>query len=207
MIQTIRNNGVYIKIAGFFNRHPVIKEYTEAFFYAFIIAMFVRTFIIQAFKIPTGSMEPTLHGADRGGDRILVNKFLYFFKEPDRGDIIVFSTKGIKGLDGKDYIKRLVGLPGDTVEIKDGHLYVNGKMLVYPEKFRTNYYYNFDGYPEEGYGSRGQALKVPAKSYYALGDNSINSKDSRYWGFVPKRNVKGKALFIYWPIWRIGTLH
>jgi signal peptidase I len=198
--------GIFMAVRAFFNKHPVIKEYTEAFLYAFIIALFVRTFIVQAFKIPTGSMEPTLHGAQSGGDRILVNKFIYFFKEPVRGDIIVFKTKKIEGLDqNKDYIKRLVGLPGDTVEIRNGHLYVNDKLLVYPELFRTNHYYNIED-ATDGYGKPDQKIVVPPGAYYALGDNSANSRDSRYWGFIPKRNLKGKALLIYWPLSRIQLL-
>lgn len=198
--------GIFMAVRGFFNKHPVLKEYTEAFLYALVIALFVRTFIIQAFKIPTGSMEPTLHGAQSGGDRILVNKFIYFFKQPERGDIIVFSTKNIEGLDqDKDYIKRLVGLPGDTVEIRNGRLYVNDTLLVYPELFRTNTYFNIDD-TAEGFGKAGQKIVVPPNAYYALGDNSGNSRDSRYWGFIPKRNIKGKALLIYWPLTRIRML-
>jgi len=198
--------GVFIAVRTYLARHPVIKEYLEAFAYAFVIAMVIRTFIVQAFKIPTGSMEPTLHGASRGGDRILVNKFVYYFRGPERGDIVVFSTKNIEGLDkDKDYIKRLVGLPGDTVEIRKGRLYVNDTLLVYPEMFRTNTYFNFEG-ESGGYGAPGQKVTVPDRSYFVLGDNSGNSKDSRYWGFVPHRNIKGKALLIYWPLTRIRML-
>jgi len=202
-----QSGGIFIQIKCFFNKHPVIKEYTEAFVYAFIIALFVRTFIIQAFKIPTGSMEPTLHGAHSGGDRILVNKFIYFFTQPKRGEIIVFNTKKIEGLDqNKDYIKRLVALPGDTVEIRNGHLYVNDTMLVYPEVFRANTYYNIED-AVYGYGKAGQKIVVPPNTYYALGDNSANSRDSRYWGFIPEKNIKGKALLIYWPPARIRMLN
>ncbi|MDP8263809.1 MAG: signal peptidase I [Candidatus Ancaeobacter aquaticus] len=199
-------NGVIASVKSFFHRHPVVKEYTEAIIYAFIIAMFVRTFIVQAYKIPTGSMEPTLHGAKSGGDRILVNKFLYYFKKPERGDIIVFKTKGILGLDqNKDYIKRLVGLPGDSVEIIDGHLYINGTPLVTPDTFRTNTYYNV-GSHSNGFGKAGEKVLIPKDHYYVLGDNSANSRDSRYWGFVPENNIKGKAFLTYWPPSRINML-
>ena len=187
-------------------RHPVVREYAEAIFYAFLIAMVVRTFVVQAFKIPTGSMEPTLHGAAWGGDKILVNKFIYWFREPQRGDIVVFATKGIEGLDpGKDYVKRLVGLPGDEVEIKDHHLFVNGKRLEQPDIFAQHRYFNTD-FEQGPYGQSGEKIKVHPGDYYVLGDNSANSRDSRYWGFVPHKCLNGKAMLIYWPPSRIRIL-
>ncbi len=187
-------------------RHPVVREYAEAIFYAFLIAMVVRTFVVQAFKIPTGSMEPTLHGATWGGDKILVNKFIYWLHPPERGDIVVFSTKGIEGLDsGKDYVKRLVGLPGDEIEIIDGHIYLNGKRLERPDIFNQPKYFNTD-FEQGPYGRTGEKIKVPADHYYVLGDNSANSRDSRYWGFVPKKCLKGRAMVIYWPPSRVRIL-
>ncbi len=187
-------------------RHPVVREYAEAIFYAFLIAMVVRTFVVQAFKIPTGSMEPTLHGAKWGGDKILVNKFIYRFSDPQRGDIIVFTTKGIVGLDqGKDYIKRLVGLPGDEVEIKDHHIYIHQKRLEKPDIFAQHQYFNTD-FEEGPFGRSGQPIKVPPGEYFVLGDNSANSRDSRYWGFVVRKNIKGKAMVIYWPPSRVRVL-
>ncbi len=188
------------------HRHPVVREYAEAIFYAFLIAMVVRTFVVQAFKIPTGSMEPTLHGAKWGGDKILVNKFIYRFQEPQHGDIVVFSTKGIAGLDqGKDYIKRLVGLPGDTVEIRDYHIYVNGRRLDQPNIFAQFKYYNTD-FESGPYGKYGTPVTVPPDNYFVMGDNSANSRDSRYWGFEPKKNMKGKAMLTYWPPSRVRIL-
>ncbi len=187
-------------------RHPVVREYAEAIFWAFVIAMVVRTFVVQAFKIPTGSMEPTLHGAKWGGDKILVNRFLYRFKDPQRGDIIVFSTKNIEGLDkGKDYIKRLVGVPGDRVEIRDPHIYVNGKRMEQPDIFNQFRYFNTD-FEDGPYGHSEEEITVPSGHYFVLGDNSANSRDSRYWGFVPRKNIKGKAMFIYWPPSRVRML-
>lgn len=187
-------------------RNPVVREYAEAIFYAFLIAIVVRTFVVQAFKIPTGSMEPTLHGAKWGGDKILVNKFIYRFQDPERGDIIVFSTKGIRGLDkGKDYIKRLVGLPGDKVEIKQGNIFVNGKILEDPDIFLQHRYFNTD-FEDGPFGHTGESITVPADSYFVLGDNSANSRDSRYWGFVPRKSIKGKAMVIYWPPSRVRVL-
>jgi signal peptidase I len=295
------------------------REYAESIITAFLIAMVIRAFVIQAFKIPTGSMEPTLHGDPRNGDRIFVNKFIYGaripfidksfpkVRDPKRGDIIVFTTKGIPGLDqNKDYIKRLIALPGETVEIKGGNIYINGRKTIekeinkniytnsvttlypmdiskkgikIPETFfliwdseKDSYYmlskaiykipeeikfgdkfmfdpknikymdndipfpaeYIADGsinaecrndgvYVNEAkvkdgnikeiyallgqYGMSEHPIKVPEGYYYVLGDNSENSKDSRFWGFVPIKNVKGEALVIWWPPKRWRVIH
>src|SRR5574341_1041454 len=166
-----------------------LREWTESILIAFIIAMIARTFIVQAFKIPTGSMEPTLHGDPKKGDRVLVNKFIYSLQKPERGDIVVFKTANISGLDHrKDYIKRLVGLPGDTVEIRRGHIYVNGRLLKEPKIFQDIYYTNTEvierSLGKEGqYGLQGRKIRVPMNHYFVLGDNSVVSRDSRYWGF------------------------
>ncbi len=199
------------------------REFAESILIALVIALVLRAFVVQAFKIPTGSMQPTLHGAmDYGtGDKILVNKFIYkWVREPKRGDIVVFSTSGIEelyeepnknpwnairlllGWDGsRDFIKRLIGLPGDKVLIKEGQIFVNGERLAEPEIFTKIHYEN-----RGPFGEVGKEIIVPEESYFVLGDNSSNSKDSRYWGFVPKKNVKGTAFCIYWPPSRIGTV-
>ena len=171
-----------------------IKEWVESIIIAFILAMIIRTFVVQAFKIPSGSMRPTL--LER--DRILVNKFIYRFGEPERGDIIVFKYPEDKK---KDFVKRLIAKSGETVELKDGNIYINGNFLEEPEIIKNIYYYN-----RKEYGDFGEPVTVPPDSYYVLGDNSGSSRDSRYWGFVPKKNLRGKAFFIYWPIRRIGAL-
>jgi len=181
-----------------------IKEWTEALIIAIILATFIRTFFIQAFKIPTGSMKPTL----LEGDHILVSKFIYGakipftkkaripgFRAPKRGDIIVFIYPEDPK---KDYIKRLVGLPGETVRIKEGRVYIDGKPLL-DKQFQNIYYYNRSNFCKDSF----ETITVPADSYFVLGDNSGSSVDSRYWGFVPKENLVGKANLIYWPIWRI----
>lgn len=189
-----------------------IREWTESILVAFIIAMIARTFIVQAFKIPTGSMEPTLHGDPNHGDRVLVNKYIYSLSEPKRGDIIVFKTVNIQGLDPrKDYIKRLAGLPGDVLQIKDGLIYVNGKNLQEPKIFSEIYYTNTNTmerpFGREGqYGLEDTKIEVPKNNYFVLGDNSPVSRDSRYWGFVPKENLVGKAFLTYWPIKRVRLL-
>ena len=171
-----------------------IKEWGESIIIAFILAMIIRTFVVQAFKIPSGSMRPTF----LEGDRILVNKFIFRFKGPQRGDIIVFRYPEDKK---KDFVKRLIAKDGEVVEIKDGAIYINGKLVEEPHTIRGTYYYN-----RGDYGKMGQKIKVPPNSYYVLGDNSSSSRDSRYWGFVPKKNLLGKAFFIYWPFNRVKVI-
>ena len=172
----------------------------------FILAMVIRTFLICPFKIPSSSMEPTLHGDERYGDKIFVNRYIYYFEEPKRGDIIVFKTRNIPGLDGKkDFIKRLVGLPGETVCIKDEKLYINGLPVETPEIFKERKYV-YDRFSTMTYGDPDQPVKIPEDCYFVMGDNTWNSKDSRYFGFVPKQNVLGKAMCIWWPLKRSGIL-
>jgi len=186
-------------------KKTVLWEWIESILIAFILAMVIRTFVIQAFKIPTGSMRMTL----LEGDAILVNKFLYGAKipftdkrlpavrQPKRGDVVVFIFPGDTK---KDFIKRLVGVEGDSVEITNGTIYVNDKPVTEPG-FNSNYYYN-----RGDFGEAGKKIVVPKNSYFVLGDNSASSQDSRYWGFVPKSNVLGKAILIYWPPNRIRLI-
>jgi signal peptidase I len=171
-----------------------IREWIESLVVAVILALVIRTFVVQAFKIPTGSMRPTL----LEGDRILVNKFIYKFQEPKRGDIIVFRYPGDKK---KDFIKRLIAMEGDAVEIKDGDIYIDGEIVEDPFVIRKIHYYN-----KSPYGSSDKKITIPEDSYYVLGDNSASSRDSRYWGFVPQKNVIGKAFFLYWPLNRIRNV-
>jgi len=171
-----------------------IREWVESIVIALVLALFVRAFIVQAFKIPSGSMRPTL--IER--DRILVNKFIYRFKEPQRGDIIVFRYPEDRK---KDFVKRLVALPGETISIKDGNIYIDDKIVEGPHIIREIYYYN-----RGDYGQEGKAVKVPEGFFYGLGDNSASSRDSRYWGFIPKRDMLGRAFVIYWPPNRIRIL-
>jgi len=186
-------------------KKSVVREWVESIVIAFILAMIVRTFIVQAFKIPTGSMRTTLIE----GDIILVNKFIYGVKVPftglrlpalrgpERGDVIVFIYPQDRK---KDFIKRLIGLPGETVEIKNGSIFINGQPSL-ESIFGTNFYYNYGGF-----GREGNKITVPDDSYFVLGDNSASSKDSRYWGFVPRGDILGKALVIYWPPKRIRMI-
>ena len=172
------------------------RENVEVVVTAVILALIIRTFVVQAFKIPTGSMRPTLIE----GDRILVNKFIYRFKTPKRGDIIVFKypedTK-------KDFIKRLIALGGETVHIIDGNIWVDGALVQEPKKIPQTYYYNKPG---TLYGEEDMTIRVPEDNFFVLGDNSASSRDSRYWGFVPKKYLVGKAFLLYWPLTRIRIL-
>jgi len=172
----------------------IVREYIESIVIAVILALFVREFIVQAFKIPTGSMKPTLNE----DNRIFVNKYIYRFKDPQRGDIVVFKypedTK-------KDFIKRLIAVGGETVEIKDGNILINGKVIEEPKSVGSIFYYN-----RGEYGGMGQKITVPKDSFYMLGDNSGSSRDSRYWGFVPRKYIIGKAFFRYWPLSTIGKI-
>jgi signal peptidase I len=171
-----------------------MKEWVEPIVIAVILALIIRTFIVQAFKIPTGSMRMTL----MEGDRILVSKFIYKFKEPKRGDVIVFVSPEDKK---KDFIKRLIGLPGEKVEISNGTILINGKAVDSDSVMRERYYYN-----RGDFGRENQIIQIPDDAYYVLGDNSISSRDSRYWGFMPKKYLIGKAFLIYWPLNRIRVI-
>ncbi len=182
------------------------REYAESLVVAVLLALVVRTFFVQAFKIPTGSMRPTL----LEGDRILVDKVTYGIKipltswrlpdirPPRRGDLVVFRAVDDPR---RDFIKRLAAVGGDTLEIRDLRLWINGRPLTEPSMFREMVYYN-----RGTFGQEGHPTKVPAGHYFFLGDNSASSRDSRYWGFLPESNVIGRAFVIYWPPRRVRGL-
>ena len=183
-------------------RKSTAREYFESICVAVILALFVRTFIVQAFKIPTGSMENNL----LIGDHLLVNKFVFAptlsrlenmllpIDPIRRGDIIVFKYPEEPE---RDFIKRVIGLPGDTLELRKKRVYINGTMLDEP-------YVRYLVPPDEENGGgefdvRVQygPVTVPPGHYFMMGDNRDNSQDSRYWGFMPQEYIKGKALFVY----------
>ncbi|MFH1856568.1 MAG: signal peptidase I [Candidatus Omnitrophota bacterium] len=166
-----------------------IKEWVEPILIAIILALIIRTFFMQAFKIPSGSMRLTL----QEGDRILVNKLIYRFKDPQTGDIVVFKYPEDPK---KDFIKRLIAKEGETVQIKEGDIYIDGELIKLPA-IKNITYVNSGSLNDEN-----SSVTVPEGTYFVLGDNSANSRDSRYWGFVPKKNMIGKAFVIYWPITR-----
>lgn len=181
------------------------RETIEAVVFAFIIALVIRTFVIQAFKIPSGSMIPTL----LVGDHLLVNKFLlgtpvdipftniHLFhmpglRDPHRGDVIVFKYPDDPT---RDFIKRVIGVGGDTVESRDKVIYVNGRKLVEPYVQHVDSNIKPGGIdPRDNFGP----ITVPKDDVFVMGDNRDESYDSRYWGFVDDNQIKGKAIIIYW---------
>ncbi|HOV91282.1 MAG TPA: signal peptidase I [Syntrophorhabdaceae bacterium] len=181
------------------NKKSKTREYIESLIIAAIIAFFVRSFFIQAFKIPSSSMEPTL----LIGDHLLVNRLSYVMKvpltdivfltlgEPQRGDVIVFRYPVDKD---KDFIKRVIAKAGDTVEIKDKQVYVNGKKI--DDKwayFSDNTVMPGNVSPKDNLGP----IVVPKNSFFVMGDNRDRSLDSRFWGFVEKEHLVGRALILY----------
>ena len=177
-----------------------LRENIEAILVAIVLALFIRTFVIQAFKIPSGSMKQTL----LVGDHILVNKFIYGVKipflqttiipitNPKRGDIVVFKFPEDPS---KDFIKRVIGVAGDVVEVRDKKVYVNNKLLNHDFGIHTDsYILPASVQPRDNFGP----IVVPPHSLFVMGDNRDQSYDSRFWGFVDLKAVKGKALMIYW---------
>lgn len=181
-------------------------ELVEIVVIAFLLAFVIKVFVFELYKIPSGSMIPTL----LVDDRIVVVKLIYGprlpfinvrlpgFREPKIGDIVVFKAPDDPT---KSFIKRFVAGPGETVEIKDGKLIVNGKVVEDPPAFRRVYYYN-----RGDYGLEGRPITVPEDSYFVLGDNSASSRDSRYWGFVPKSYLIGKAVLLILPFNRMQVV-
>ncbi|MCM8814134.1 MAG: signal peptidase I [Candidatus Omnitrophica bacterium] len=172
-----------------------IRDTVESLFVALVLALVIRTFVVQAFKIPTGSMIPTL----QIGDRIMVNKFIYWFRDPAPGDVVVFKFPEDPKM---AFIKRCIAGENSEVEIRNGKIILNGAPLDEP-RLSGWYYYNVN---ESLFGAVGAMVSVPPHALYVLGDNSRNSKDSRYWGFVPRHYVLGKAFLIYWPLHRIRLM-
>ena len=188
------------------------KEYGEALLIALVLAFFIRAFIVQAFKIPSGSMLPTL----KIGDHLLVNKFVYGVKlplvnttlipvsEPELQDIIVFEFPED---DSKDFIKRVIGTPGDTILIRDKRVFHNGELLKEPYAQRTDSSnmpetFPMDKWPPHRFDPRARdnlgPITVPEGKYFVMGDNRDESFDSRFWGFVERDEILGKAWIIYW---------
>jgi signal peptidase I len=191
-------------------RKSVVREYAEAFLFAIILTLFIRTFVVQAFRIPSGSMENTL----LVGDFLFVNKFIYgahvpfthtelpAVREPRRGDVIVFKYPENPK---KDFIKRVIGLPGDKLEIRDKVVYINNKPLdetyvhfsdpsIKPRGWRQPSIFPPGAGNKDNYGP----ISVPSGRLFMMGDNRDDSDDSRFWGFLDESLIKGKAILIYW---------
>src|SRR5262245_5388073 len=188
-------------------KKSMLREYFESIVIAVILALFIRTFVVQAFKIPTGSMEENL----LIGDHLLVNKFIFGpaasalervllpLATVKRDDVVVFKYPEEPD---RDFIKRIIGLPGDTLELRNKKVYINNvpldepyvHFLEPPRASQDDSHELTSADVRERYGP----VTVPAEHYFAMGDNRDNSQDSRYWGFLPRDYVKGKALVIYW---------
>ena len=166
----------------------ILREYAEALIIAVLLALVIRTFVVQAFKIPSGSMIPTL----QIGDHILVNKFIYDFSPIRRGDIIVFKFPQDES---RDFIKRVIGLPGETLEIRGREVLINGISLKEPYAVFSD-------------GPFAQALErehvgplvIPPGKFFMMGDNRDHSMDSRVWGFLDVHKIKGKAFIVYFSL-------
>jgi len=186
----------------------IFREYAEAIFIALLLALFIRTFIIQAFKIPSGSMQNTL----LIGDHILVSKFTYgihipnvipflniklfddivlFQKTPKREDIIVFKYPKNEN---RDFIKRVIGIPGDLLEVRQQKVFINEKLINEKYARHTDIFQKTRLVPRDDFGP----IVVPSGHLFMMGDNRENSQDSRFWGFLEINKIKGKALVIYW---------
>ena len=183
-----------------FKKKGIIREYAESIVIAVLLALVIRTYLVQAFKIPSGSMEDTL----AIGDHLLVNKFIYGTKipfsatsvikirDPRQGDVIVFEYPEDPS---KDFIKRVVGTPGDVVEGKDKKVFVNGKPFENPhEVHKEKEIIPKEMNPRDTFGP----VTVPPNSYFVMGDNRDRSYDSRFWGVVKRDKIKGLAVIKYW---------
>jgi signal peptidase I len=177
-----------------------LREYTEAIIWAIALSFLVRTFVIQSFKIPSGSMENTL----LIGDYLLANKFIYGItvpwtsdkllkiRDPRQGDIVIFKYP----LDRtQDYIKRIVGVPGDEIQIRDKQVYVNGIPYRNPHEIHSDSHILPQG---QGVRDNFGPVRVPENSYFMMGDNRDNSSDSRFWGYVKSSDIIGEALIKFW---------
>jgi signal peptidase I len=169
-------------------KKSVLREYVEAILVAVLLALLIRTFVVQAFKIPSGSMIPAL----LVGDHILVNKFVYRFTDPKRGDVIVFKYPVDES---RDFIKRIIAVGGEDLHIKDQKIYVN---CTPPEPSCRPIDDPWGKWDDRFGAGESTSVKVPPDSYFVMGDNRNNSQDSRYWGFVKREKIKGRAFLVYW---------
>lgn len=188
------------------NKKPWYREWSEALIVAVVLALIIRTFLFQAFKIPSGSMLDTL----QIGDHLLVNKFIYgthlpfsdqrflSIRHPQRGDVIVFEFPGDESktyFKRRDFIKRVIGEPGDKIEIRDKRVFINGELFDIPQAVnKDSQLIPAIAGPRDFAGP----IFVPQGKYFVMGDNRDYSFDSRFWGFVPEKKIKGLAFIKYW---------
>ena len=176
-----------------------------------VLALSIRTFVAEARWIPSGSMEPTLHGTPNQweADKIIVDKLSYKFSIPQRGDVVVFSpTEELQKEQFQDaFIKRIIGLPGDKVQLKDGKVYINDRPLQEEKYLGSVQNTSIDvctSAPVQPFLSKTQT--IPSGSYLVLGDNRGSSYDSRCWGVVPRENIIGRAVLRFWPLNKVGGI-
>jgi len=165
----------------------MVREVVETILIAVVLALVVRGFVVETFVVLGPSMDPTLQDLER----LFVNKIVYRLHEPTRGDIVVFAYPRDPT---RDFIKRVIGLPGETVEIRDGRVFIDGSFIEEP------YVVYADSYGDYG------TVTVPTGHVFVMGDNRRNSEDSRYFGPVPLVNLRGKAFLIYWPVSLFGLI-
>lgn len=166
-----------------------VLDWAETIIVALVLALIIRAFFLQVFWIPSGSMEPTLDISDR----IVVNKVVFHFRHPQRFEIVVFRQVPAMDKEKRDLIKRVVGLPGETLEVKKGLIFINGSPVE--EKHAMN----------QDFANFGP-VTVPADAYFVMGDNRPASADSRYWGFLPQKNIIGPAFLRIWPLTRFSLI-
>jgi signal peptidase I len=183
-----------------------VLEYVAVVAVAVLVALAVQAWVVKPYRIPSGSMLDTL----RPGDRVLVNRVVYHLREPQRGDVIVFNYPQDPDL---VFIKRIVGVPGDLLEVRDGRLYVNGRRAAEPFVHRTGGRLDptvaqaaIAGSTMHDPWSLADPYRVPASNYFVMGDNRTDSDDSRDWGTVPRAAIVGEGLATYWPVSRLRTL-
>ena len=192
-----------IERLGLPHRWTVALDWLVTIVGAIAIVLGIKAAVVNPYRIPTSSMEPRLHCARPGpgclarfSDRVLANRFIYHFRDPQRGDIVVFQTPPAAEQQcppAGTFVKRIVGLPGETWEQRNGDVYVNGRKLIEP-------YIPADRQDFQTYAKR----KIPRDRYFVMGDNRTQSCDSRVWGFVPRKNLIGKVFATYWPPNRIS---
>lgn len=171
-------------------KNSLLRETLEVIIPAIVIFLLVRTFLFEVRIVPSGSMNPTI----MENDRFIAEKITLRFREPRRGDILVFKPPANAQFT-TDYVKRVIGLPGETVEVRGGDVYINGTPLdepYVPAEYRAN-----SDFPP---------ITVPPESLFMMGDNRNMSEDSRFWGFLPYRNIRERAVFRIWPLGRFGSL-
>jgi signal peptidase I len=169
----------------------LIKDILEVIVPAIILFLVVRTFVFEVRVVPSGSMSPTIIE----NDRFIAGKVTLKFRAPRRGEILVFKPPASAQF-STDYVKRVIGLPGETWEMRDGAVYINGSPLEEPYlPQNVKIYGNF------------APVKIPEDHYFMMGDNRNSSEDSRYWGFMPAKNIRGRAVFRLWPLDRFGSIY